>query len=176
MLNTEVINNFLGSKEYLRLCEIVEKPRWGAKTLYPTNQYSRIWQWDYTEDKQEICDTLLSRYSIRSGEEYEVTHMYVNGQTTALDSNPHTDRSYKTLIYFPMREWEDSWGGHLMVWEGERDKSKVEYFPPRPNSLIVLTNTNDHYPWHFATAPNILSDRRLRISLGLHVELKNESH
>jgi hypothetical protein len=174
MDNVEIIDNFLGFGDWQRLCSIVDKPKWSAKYLYPTNHLSRIWQWDFFEDQDEICSLLIEPYSERSGEKYKMSHMYVNGQTTAMDSNPHTDRSYKTLIYFPMRQWLSTWGGHLMIWEGERDKSNVISILPEPNRLIVIDNKNGKYPWHFAQGPNSLSDRNLRISIGLHVELENE--
>lgn len=167
----EVFDDFLGFQGFQRLCAIVEKPKWSAKYLYPTNQYSRIWQWDFNEDQEEICSILLDKYSEHTQEKYKMAHMYVNGQTTAMDSNPHTDRSYKSLIYFPMRQWLSTWGGHLMIWEGERDKSDVLSIVPEPNRLVVITNKDGNYPWHFAQGPNSLSDRHLRISIGLHVDL-----
>lgn len=172
MDNVEVIDNFLSFHDWQRLCAIVEKPKWSAKYLYPTNQFSRIWQWDWYEDKDEICQILLSKFSERTGEDYEMSHMYVNGQTTAMDSNPHTDTSYRSLIYFPMRKWLSTWGGHLMIWEGERDKSDSISILPEPNRLIVITNKDNNYPWHFAQGPNSLSDKHLRISIGIHADLK----
>ena len=170
--NIEVIDNYLDFSQWQRICTIIEKPRWSAKFLSPNNYLSRIWQWDHTEDQEEICSLLLEPYSQETGEDYVMSHMYVNGQTMGMDSNPHTDRSYKTLVYFPMRHWLSTWGGHLMVWEGERDKSEVHSIVPQPNRLIVIDNKSGKFPWHFAQGPNTLSDKQLRISIGLHVELK----
>lgn len=168
----DIIDNYLSYRDYGRLCAIVEKPKWSAKYLCPHNHLSRIWQWDHSEDQEEICSLLITPYSEKTGENYRMSHMYVNGQTTAMDSNPHTDRSYKTLIYFPMREWPSTWGGHLMVWEGERDKSEVISIVPSPNRLVVIHGKDGFTPWHFAQGPNSMSDKQLRISVGLHLELQ----
>merc|ERR1719204_1426784 len=56
------------------------------------------------------------------------------------------DRRVNTFVYLN-REWENKWGGHLELWNRERDKC-VTKIAPKFGRYVVFSSTDFSYHGH----------------------------
>ncbi len=74
------------------------------------------------------------------------------------------DRRLNMLIYLN-HNWEDSWGGHLELWDGEMKNQFVEV-PPAFNKTVIFSTTD--YSYHGLPNPLECPEERPRRSLALY--------
>lgn len=74
------------------------------------------------------------------------------------------DRRLNMLIYLN-HDWEDSWGGHLELWDGEM-KNQFVKVPPAFNKTVIFSTTD--YSYHGLPNPLACPENRRRRSLALY--------
>ncbi len=77
-------------------------------------------------------------------QDLEFLRMNINGQTFGQESSFHIDfpdESYTTLLIFTEPEWNQEWGGQVVVCLGPGQYETIPYIP---NRGVIFTPCNDH--------------------------------
>lgn len=80
------------------------------------------------------------------------------------DSARHLDRVLSVLYYVP-REWDETWGGALELWDRGRTRCEVSIAPLR-DRLVVMAYGDDH--WHGHPSPLRCPDGHVRAVVASH--------
>lgn len=143
--------------------EYLTQPKWSFWHTSCQDSNNFFWIMDFN-DSEFFTKELFSRVKELVGEEYYLNSVYANGQTFGLDGDFHIDdpddNAY-TFLYYPMNDWDLSWGGETVIID-ESGESKNIY--PKPNSSVVFPSNFGHC----GKAPSkLFSDLRITIAFKL---------
>tara|TARA_B100000287_G_scaffold127705_1_gene119751 strand:- start:11494 stop:12102 length:609 start_codon:yes stop_codon:yes gene_type:complete len=154
-----VIDNFLEKDKFKEIQKLeLEVEYVSRKKAWPDN----LWQKDGIEAKDmgvqfdaffygrhnvspilHLQDEILSEIDIKMNDK-----VFVQSQFLYFDKSSilwHNDECYDYGIsYYIHEEWEDDWGGELLLDDGQ-------WIAPKPNRLVILDHTKGPI-WHKTTA------------------------
>jgi hypothetical protein len=147
--------NVFDSEEIKIIQKYLKKPNW--EFGYSSDCNSKIFFWVMNFENNsfftknlfcKIKELIKNNYEMENN--YEIESVYANGQTFGLDGGLHidsTNESSITFIYYPMENWDISWGGETIIIDSS-NKENIIY--PLPNSAIVFPSNW----WHCGKSPS----------------------
>ena len=143
------------------------EPNW--EFWHTSNQVAPNFFW-YMElkDCPFFTKDLFSEIKKLIGNNFYIESVYANGQTFGLDGEFHiddNDSNAYTFLYYPMKQWNLSWGGETVILDSD---GIINSIYPTPNTAIMFPGN-----WlHCGRAPS-KSFTDLRITIAY--KLKNET-
>lgn len=117
--------------------EYLNKPSWEFWHLSNPDSKNFFWYMNL-ENESFFTEDLFSQIKKYIGEGFKIERVYANGQTFGLDGEFHIDDSDDnayTFLYYPMRNWNLSWGGETVILDPDGVITTVH---PMPNSAIMF--------------------------------------
>jgi hypothetical protein len=114
----------------------------GHTSNYDSDNY--FWVMNLNDEKL-FTEILFARINEMTGKQFTLKTVYANGQTFGLDGDFHIDdpddNAY-TFLYYPMPEWNLTWGGETVIINKDNTVSNIY---PRPNTGILFPSNWIHY-------------------------------
>jgi len=117
--------------------QYLDKPNWEFWHLSNPDSKNFFWYMNL-ESHSFFSQDLFSKIKTHIGEDLSIERVYANGQTFGLDGEFHIDDSDDnayTFLYYPMRNWNLSWGGETVILDPDGVISTIH---PMPNSAIMF--------------------------------------
>jgi hypothetical protein len=127
--------------EYVHKCLASDNWKFGQKS--DPKSEKRFWYMELSND-EFFVKFFLDRIKIITGENFELSRVYANGQTFGLDGEWHTDAKKEdayTFLYYSNTSWHNSWGGETVF---SVDNNLI-YVVPKPNKAILFPANIFHY-------------------------------
>jgi len=124
-------------KEVDIIWKYLSKPDW--EFWHISNPESKNFFWYMNlEDNSFFTRDLFEKIKQVTENNFSIERVYANGQTFGLDGEFHIDdpddNAY-TFLYYPMKNWNLSWGGETVILDPD---GIINSIYPMPNSAIIF--------------------------------------
>ena len=157
-------DNIFSMEETDKIWKYLKTSNWKFWHQSHKDSVNYFWQMNLIEIDFFKID-LFNKIKKNIGYDFSIDKIYANGQTFGLDGNFHIDtirdEGY-TFLYYPMKNWDLSWGGETVIINPQTEE--VNYFYPNPNGGLFFPGN-----WiHCGKGPSkIYNDLRISIAYKL---------
>lgn len=167
MNEIKIYHNFLTSKEQDVINKIITGSNWKfGHSSNGTPNGNSFWQIHELENNEFFSVDLLNKIKEKTGDDFDVERIYMNGHTAGSHGNIHTDSQSdrgRTFLIYCNQTWHPEFGGNTMFLGG----SEVISTYPYPYSAVYFRNNIEHF-----AGPLSRNFNGLRVTLAFKLYLK----
>jgi len=166
MNEIKVYHNFLTPQEQTIIDDIIFRPIWRFGHGSTTGSNNPFWQIHGLETDEFFSVKLLNKIKEKTGDDFDVERIYMNGHTAGGHGNIHTDTQDdkgRTFLIYCNQTWNPEFGGSTVFLDG----GKVLSTYPYPYSAVYFQNNIEHF-----AGPLSRNFNGLRVTLAFKLFLK----
>jgi hypothetical protein len=166
MNEIKVYHNFLTPKEQGIINKVIMQPLWRFGHVSNSGSNNPFWQIHGLETDEFFSVKLLNKIKEKTGDDFDVERIYMNGHTAGGHGNIHKDSDDdrgRTFIIYCNETWNPEFGGSTVF----LDKGKVISTYPYPYSAVYFQNNIEHF-----AGPLSRQFNGLRVTLAFKLFLK----
>jgi hypothetical protein len=166
MNEIKVYHNFLTPKEQGIINKVIMQPLWRFGHVSNPGSNNPFWQIHGLETDEFFSVKLLNKIKEKTGDDFDVERIYMNGHTAGGHGNIHKDSDDdrgRTFIIYCNETWNPEFGGSTVF----LDKGKVLSTYPYPYSAVYFQNNKEHF-----AGPLSRNFNGLRVTLAFKLYLK----
>jgi hypothetical protein len=166
MNEIKVYHNFLTPQEQVVIDEVIKRPIWRFGHGSTPGNINAFWQIHGLETDEFFSVKLLNKIKEKTGDDFDVERIYMNGHTAGGHGNIHTDSPLahgRTFLIYCNQTWHPEFGGSTVFLDGDRVLSTYPY----PYSAVYFQNNIEHF-----AGPLSRNFNGLRVTLAFKLFLK----
>jgi hypothetical protein len=166
MNEIKVYHNFLTPQEQTVIDDIIFQPIWRFGHGSTTGSNNPFWQIHGLETDEFFSVKLLNKIKEKTGDDFDVERIYMNGHTAGGHGNIHTDTQDdkgRTFLIYCNQTWNPEFGGSTVFLDGDKVLSTYPY----PYSAVYFQNNIEHF-----AGPLSRNFNGLRVTLAFKLFLK----
>jgi hypothetical protein len=165
MNEIKIYHNFLTPQEHTVIDDIIMRPLWrfGHNSTMDGNLF---WKINGLETDEFFSVKLLNKIKEKTGDDFDLERIYMNGHTAGSHGNIHTDsqaNNGRTFLVYCNQTWNPEFGGSTVFLDGDKVLSTYPY----PYSAVYFQNNIKHF-----AGPLSRNFNGLRVTLAFKLFLK----